>query len=112
DNQPDNSTASSKYIATNTYLLVVWDVNDYGFYACLVNCAEDLTKDEDKLWALHYEYRHQFYELCDTNIITWLIHLGTAMKMRHDITYGSDYKLNIILSEGAGRYNMKEPMDI
>jgi hypothetical protein len=34
------------------------------------------------------------------------------MNMNLDVTYGSDYKLDIALSEGTKKYGMKEPMKI
>jgi hypothetical protein len=35
---------------------------------------------------------------------------GTLMKTRFDVTYGSDYKLDVIISEGTWRHDTKEPM--
>jgi hypothetical protein len=32
--------------------------------------------------------------------------------MKFDITYGPDYKLDIILSKGTGEYNIEEPIKI
>jgi hypothetical protein len=35
---------------------------------------------------------------------------NTVMEMKFDVTYRSDYKLDIVISEGTGRYDMKEPL--
>jgi hypothetical protein len=37
---------------------------------------------------------------------------GAVMKTRFNIVYGSDYNLNLVISEGTGKYNMKNPMKI
>jgi hypothetical protein len=114
DNQPNSSTVSIEDMATNTYLLVVWDVGNvqHNFYACLIECTNDFTWDEDKLWALYKEYVLQFNENCKSNIITWLMNDSVAMKTKLDVTYGTDYKLDVIIFEGAGKYHMEKLIQI
>jgi hypothetical protein len=115
DNRSSSSTASIKDTATNIHLLVVWSVdnNHYNRHVCLIECADDFIWDEDKLWALYRVYDdEQFCELCESNMITWLIHDNTVMKTRFDMTYESNYKLDIVISGGNGKYNMKRPMKI
>jgi hypothetical protein len=96
------------------YLLVIWNVADSPpkFRVCLIECIADFTWDEDKLWALYREYDSQFDEVCDSNMITWLMYGGVVIRTRFGITYGSDYKLDIIISEGTGKYKMKRPIKI
>jgi hypothetical protein len=114
DSQPDNSITSTKNIATTIYLLIIWDVKDryHRFCVCLMECTDDFTWDEDKLWTLHREYGYQFPVDYKSNRKTWLIHDGTTVKTRFDVTYGLDYKLDIVLSEGTGKYNMKRPIQM
>jgi hypothetical protein len=112
NNHPNNSTAFTKDAATNIHLLVVCDIGEHNIInACLLEYDNDFTWDEDKLWALYHRYNDQLRNY-DYGTITWLIHDDVVMKIRHDITYGSDYKLDIILSEGIGKYDMKRPMRI
>jgi hypothetical protein len=44
-NQPNNSNASIKDIATSIYLLVTWNVRDYAFASrvCLIECTDKFT---------------------------------------------------------------------
>jgi hypothetical protein len=114
DKLANRSITSIKDIATNIYLLVLWNAEDcdYGFRVCLIELTPDFTWDEDKLWALCCIYNARIYNSYRSNIATWLIHGDIAMTTRFDITYGSDYKLDIVLSEGVGEYDMKEPMRI
>jgi hypothetical protein len=113
-NYYNNSTGSIKDTETNVYLLVVWNVKDgdpkFGVY--LIECAGDFTWDEDKLWALHHQYNDQLYEKSKYVLIPWLVHGSTAMKTRFEVTYESDYKLDIFIYEGTGIYNMFKPMKI
>jgi hypothetical protein len=37
---------------------------------------------------------------------------NVTMKTKRDVRYGSDYKLNIVISEGNGKHFMKKPMKI
>jgi hypothetical protein len=113
NNQTD-SIASIKHTATNRHLLVVWAVEDsYNrFYACLIEYADDFIWDKDKLWALYREYNDQFCKDYKSDIITWLMHDGTVMKMKLDVTYGSYYKLDIIISEGSWEHDMERPVEI
>jgi hypothetical protein len=114
DNQPNTSTTSINDTATKMYLLVVWDgENEYGnFYVCLIECTDDFNWDEDKLWALHEKYNEQFLKDFNYNLITWLVYDGIVMKMRRKETYGSDYKLDIFISEETGAYNIRRPKRI
>jgi hypothetical protein len=71
-NRPNSSTVSIVDTATDIYLLVVWDIvlKEYGFYVRLIECVNDFSWDEDKLWTLHREYNDQFRKNCIYNIIT------------------------------------------
>jgi hypothetical protein len=111
---PNNSTASVGSTKTNIYLLVIWDVENYdhGFHVCLIECTGDFTWDEDKLWALHKEYNGQFRVDYAFNIVVWLVYGGAVMKTRRNVTYGSDYKLDVVISKGTGKYNLKKPIEI
>jgi hypothetical protein len=113
-NQSNSSTASIKDIATGVYLWVVWNVNDQHnrFYVHLIECVDDFAWDEDRLWTLYKQYNYILYKYRDTNIITWLMNDGAVMRTKRDVIYGSDYKLNIVLSEGTGKYDMEKPMQI
>jgi hypothetical protein len=112
--QHNSSVACIEDIIANIHLLVIWNVDDdhHRFRVCLIECTDESTWDEDKLWALYWKYNRQIYENYKSSIVTWLMHDGTVMKMRRDITYGSDYKLDIVISEGARKYNMEEPLKI
>jgi hypothetical protein len=44
--------------------------------------------------------------------MTWLIYDSAVMRTKLDITYESGYKLDIIISEGAEKYNMEDPIKI
>jgi hypothetical protein len=111
-NQPNNGIASIVNIATSIHLLVIWDVKDHyhKFCAWLIECTNNFAWDEDKLWALHRI--HSGHLDHKSNIAIWLMHDGTVMKTRYDMTYGSDYKLDIFISEETGKYNMERPMKI
>jgi hypothetical protein len=114
DNHLNNSTVFVEDTATSTYLLVVWNVENEcdTFYVCLTECTDGFIWDEDKLWTLRQQYYDQFLKDYNYKIITWLMHDGVVMKTRCDVTYGSDYKLNIVISEEAGRYVMRRPTKI
>jgi hypothetical protein len=62
NNQSSGSIAFIDDTTVNTYLLVVWGIGNiqHNFYACLVECDDDFTWNEDKLWALYWEYYHKF----------------------------------------------------
>jgi hypothetical protein len=121
---PDNSITFIEDTTTNIYLLVAWNTENAwrDFYACLIECDNDFLWDEDKLWALHCRYDDKFYlgfhfievmtRLGKPGIATWLIHGGTIMKARFNVTYGPDYKLDIVIYEGTGKYDMKSPVKI
>jgi hypothetical protein len=120
DNQSDNSTASIANTATDMYLLAGWVAknHDYNFCVCIIELTDDFTWDEDKLWALYREYEDQFhmdYKLyMDYNLdsTTWLMSDNTLMKTKPDVTYGLEYKLDIIIFEGTMVRNMKDSMKI
>jgi hypothetical protein len=112
--QSNSSVTSIENTETSVHLLVVWDIDDdhHIFCICLVEYVDDFNWDEDKLQALYWEYIERFYEFYDSNTITWLMRNGTVMKTRRDITYGSDCKLDIVLSEGTWEYGLEEPIKI
>jgi hypothetical protein len=114
DNRPDNSTASIESTATNIYLLVAWIARDYDhkFCAYLIEFTDDFAWDEDKLWSLYREYNDQFHMSYEPRIIRWLMNDNAVMKMKLAVSYGLDYKLDIVLSEGVRRDSVKEPMKI
>jgi hypothetical protein len=113
-NQPNTSTAPMDNTTTNIYLLAIWDIRwyRYGFYVCLLECDSDFTWDEDKLWILHKKCRVFIHHHYESNINTWLMHGSEVMKTKLDVTYGSDYKLNIIISKGARKHKVMRPMKI
>jgi hypothetical protein len=113
DNQPSSSAASIESTAANIYFVVAWNVvyRDHKFYVCSIECTDDFTWDEDKLWALHWEYNNQFKD-CDYETITWLMNDGIVIETKLDVTYGLDYKLDIVISEGTRRYTMFKSMKI
>jgi hypothetical protein len=114
NDQLNNSTESVKDIVTSIHLLVIWDVEDYNhnFCVCLVEFTNDFAWNEDKLWSLYWEYNNQFYEDYKSNIITWSMHDGSVIRTKSDVTYGSDYESNIIISDGIRGYDMEESMRI
>jgi hypothetical protein len=61
---------------------------------------------------LRRRYKDRFDENYNYRIVTWLTHDGTVIKIRHKVTYGSEYKLDIFISEGIGEYDMNKPMKI
>jgi hypothetical protein len=112
--QLNSGMASINNTAKNMYLLVAWDFEHYyrNSCACLLECDDDFIWDEDKLWALHRKYKRRFYENYKSSVITWSIGDSAVMKTRFNVTYGSDYKFDIVISEGTRRYKMKEPLKI
>jgi hypothetical protein len=105
---------SIKDTATDIYLLVIWNDGNiqHNFCVCLIECTDDFTWDEDKLWALHRKYNEQLHENYQSNIITWSMHSNIVLKTELDVKSGSDSKLDIVISEGTGVHDMKEPMKI
>jgi hypothetical protein len=114
ENRPNHSTAFIEDSTTNIYLLVVWDViNECAdFPVCLLECTDDFTWDEDKLWTLRHQYNDILLKDYNYRTITWLIRGDTVIKTRRDIIYGSDYKLDIVISEETGKYFMDRSMKI
>jgi hypothetical protein len=117
----NKSAVSVENTEKSIYLLIVWNVKDYHHEFCvyLIECANDFTWDEDKLWTLCYQLntgflqsQYQFYENYKSNMITWLMHDGTTVKTRRNVTFGSDYKLEIFISEETGKCNTKNPIPI
>jgi hypothetical protein len=112
DGKSNDNAASIENTITNVCLLVIWDVGNmqYNFYVCLIECAADFTWDEDKLWKLCRKYNDQFCKGYESNTARWLVNDSTLVKTKLGVTYGSDYKLDIVISEGYGKYNMKRPI--
>jgi hypothetical protein len=113
-NLPNSSTESIKDTATNTYLLVVWEIGDHyhGHRVCLIECTDNFTWDEDKLWALHHQYIDQLYKNYNYVRSTWLTDDNTRIRTENDITFGSDYKVDITISEGTKLYYASRPIQI
>jgi hypothetical protein len=114
DNQHDSSTISIENTTTNMYLLVAWVADDYDhkFHVCLLECTDDFAWDEDKLWSLYEECNDQFHMDDISKIIIWSIHGNAIMKTKLEVSYGSEYELDIVISEGNRKDDMKEPMKI
>jgi hypothetical protein len=114
DNQTNSSVASVEDTVTNTYLSVVWSVDDceHIFRVWLIECVDDFAWNEDILWAFYMEYFDTSGSIAESSISEWLMNDGVVMKIRRDVTYGSDCKLDIVISEGTGRYNMEKSMKI
>jgi hypothetical protein len=112
--QSNNSKAPIEDKAISIYLLVAWNVKDYKhkFCVCPIECTDDFTLDEDVLWALHKKYANRFYANYKARIRTWLMHGSAVLKTRWNIKYGSDYKLDIIISKGTRSHEMKKPIRI
>jgi hypothetical protein len=112
DNYLNNVTAPIK--DTNTYLLAIWNIKDdyHSFSACLIEFTDDLTLNEDKLWALYQEHCYVFYWFPPDLSSSWLLYGDSAMKITCYMTYRSDYKLDIIISEGTREYFIMEPKKI
>jgi hypothetical protein len=108
------SAAHIKNTAANMYLSVAWDIknSDNIFRVCLIECANDFTWNAAKLQALYRKYNSQIHSECRPSIVTWLMHDNTVMKTKLDVIYGSDYKLNLVLSKGARKGNMKRSIQI
>jgi hypothetical protein len=109
-----NNTASIEDTAANIYLLIIWDVqySCHIFRACLLEYTDHFTRDEDKLWALHYEYMDRIYECYNYIEIPWLMNDGIVIKTELDVTYRSNCRLDVVISEGSGKYNMYKPAKI
>jgi hypothetical protein len=109
-----SSIASIGDTTKSIHLLVVWDVrdDDYRFCVCLIEYADNFTWNEYKLWALCQQYMDRICVNYNCLTIPWLINGGAVIKIGHSITYGSDYKLDIVISEGTGKYKMFKPMKI
>jgi hypothetical protein len=113
DNQSNSGIAFTEDTSTNIHLVISWDYRfNYKFYVCLIECTNDFTLDEDKLWAWYREHIYELHKKYKSKVNTWLIYDGTIMKTKLDITYGLSYKLDIVISEGAEKYNMIEPMKV
>jgi hypothetical protein len=114
DNRTDSNTTSINNTETTMYLLVVWDVSDYqrGFRVCIIESIDNFTWNEAALCALYRKYNPVLQMHYKSNLIIWSMHDGAMMKTRYDITYGSDYKLDIVISEGGWKHDMLKPMKI
>jgi hypothetical protein len=110
-NRPNSHITSINNTATDIYLLVVWDFkNEWdSFYIFLVESTNDFTWDEAKLWSLCRKYNDQFKNY-NYAALTWLMYDGTFVKTRRKVTYGLDYKLDIIISEGIRGYDVLRPI--
>jgi hypothetical protein len=114
DKQPNNRKVFGKGIGTTIDLLVVWKIEDcnHRFGVCLVEHSNFFIRNKDTLWTLYWEYNNRFYKFCKPNIITWSMHNGEMMKTGFDITYGSEYKLDIVMSKGTWEFGIRLPMRV
>jgi hypothetical protein len=108
-NHPNNDT-----VKANLHLLVAWDIENYDYRFCvrLIEYTDNFIWDEDKLLALYRKYNDMFYIDYKSNIVTWLMHDGTIMETKRNVTYGLEYKLDIIIHEGTRQYSMRRPMEL
>jgi hypothetical protein len=112
-NQPNRSTASTEDTVTNVYLLVVWNEDYYNFSRTyLIECTDESTWDEDILWSCYWSGNDTFRNDAETFTITWLTHGNEVVKIRGGITYGSEYRLDIVISEEVGIVGMKKPIKL
>jgi hypothetical protein len=114
DNQLNNGAVPIESTSTNTYLLVVWGTENvhYNFYVHLIECTDELNWDENKLRTLYWECSDPYRKDYKSNIITWLMNDNEVIETRLDVTYRSEYKLDIAISRGYGKYSMKKPIQI
>jgi hypothetical protein len=114
NNQTNSNIASIENAATNVYLLVAWNIENGcdNFRICLIECADGFSWDEDKLWTLRHQYNDQFFKNYNYITSTWLMHDGVVMGTKYKVTYRSDYKLSIFISEEPRKYIMRRPMKI
>jgi hypothetical protein len=118
DNHLNNSTTPIRNTETSIYLLTGWEIedDDHKFYVCLIECTGEFTWDEDKLWVLHHfckdwsecQSRWNYNKLSSS----CLMHNCLGIKMRCNMMYRSDYKLDIVVDEGTGQYSLSKPMKI
>jgi hypothetical protein len=113
-NHLDIDIASIKDIEESIYFLVCWSVSSYGHDFCvrLIECDNDFAWDEDKLVALNDRYWRELRKDYKSSIMTWLMNDGTLMQTRLNVTYGLDYDLNIVISEGTWKRKMLEPITV
>jgi hypothetical protein len=111
--QSNSNTASIKNTATNLYLFVAWNENYCNtFRTYVIECPEEVTMDEDKLWSFYWDGTDAFRDAIELFVTTWLIDDSAVMKIRCYLTYGSDYRLDIVISEGTGKYSTNMPMKL
>jgi hypothetical protein len=110
----NSGTTSVEDTAKSIHLLVVWDIkNDYPkVHVELIEYTDGFTWDEDKLWLLHNQYKYRIHACYGSNTIKWLLHDDAVMKVRFDITHGTDYKLDIIISGRDGKYRKPNRIDL
>jgi hypothetical protein len=111
---PNSNTAFVENTATNIYLVVIWGViNGHDeFRIWLRECTDNFTWDEDKLWVFYEKFCFRPSYILYHKQIPWLMRGDTVIKIRHDMTYGSDYKLDIVISEETGKCVMRKSMKI
>jgi hypothetical protein len=86
--------------------------DECSFYVCLIEYADVFNWNEAKLWAMYEKYKNQFYDVHNCDRITWLMNDGTVMETRFHKKHELDCRLKIIISEGTGKYDIKESMKI
>jgi hypothetical protein len=114
DNQIVSNIASTKDTGTNIYILVDWNVRHYShrFGVFLIECTDDFTLDEHILCTFEEICLRQFFIRYEPDIITWSMNDSTVIKTIRNVTYGSDYKLDIVISEGIQERNMEKSIKI
>jgi hypothetical protein len=78
----------------------------------LIECPDGLNWDEDKLLTLRHQYMDRICENYNYITIPWLMDDSAVIRTRQNITYGSNCKLDIVISEGSVKYSMEKPMKI
>jgi hypothetical protein len=108
------SIASINDKARNVYLLVSWDIRDqiHDFHVRLLECDDNFTWDEDKLWSFYKGYDNQFYVDYKSNAIKWLTNDDAVVVTKHKVKYESNYELNILISDGTKNYKVNKPIQI
>jgi hypothetical protein len=94
-----------KYVeSTRIQLLVAWESEDYKtfcVYVRLLECNELLVWNETRLKEYYQRYVGQLHTYTDPIKDTWLMHDGTVLMTRLELTLVKrDGRINVTISEG------------